>query len=113
LFPDATSQAIPHPTVHIFEFLLNTCYSVVLKPALLNFFQFVNPLIECSRSGFPGDGFDFLLQILPSLFANYQLVFAFFALFISSDEAKSKYSEINRTTYAAFLPVDGQVEFVF
>lgn len=27
---------ILHPTINVFELFLNTCYSLVLKPALLN-----------------------------------------------------------------------------
>jgi len=94
LFPDTTSQTVTHPSVHIFELLLNTCYSVVLKPALLYFFQFVNPLIESEWSGFSGNGFDFLFQVLPSLFANYQLVFSFFSLLKGRNKSKTKHGEV-------------------
>ena len=59
--PNTVPETVSYPAIHVLQFTRDTCYSVVPKPTPVEFFQFMDALVERCRSGFPGDGFDFQL----------------------------------------------------
>ena len=81
--PYAVSQPVSQPLIELFEFCMNTCQPVVVHPAHPYYFELLEPFFEAVWQGFLGDSFKFALEISPTAFLDYQLVFALFSFLIS------------------------------
>jgi hypothetical protein len=66
--PDTAAQPVTQPTVQFFEFAVNTCHTEVIHSTPLNFIEFFDSFAKTHGRGFPGDGFELLLQLFPTLF---------------------------------------------
>src|SRR4051812_3636807 len=107
--PDAVAQPVTYPAIKVFKFACYTCHAEVMEPSSANLFEFMYTFGYAQWRCFTSDGFKASFQLVPTLFAYYQLVFSLCSLLVGGYKSVSQQLELNRLAYAAFVPIDGQL----